>query len=79
MHVDVAQGLGIRTGTTGATTTNLPLKAIDISQDPENSDVGSANTNVLVVTGLISLCSVAFNRWSSRNITNHLGSIKCCA
>ena len=35
--------------TTGATTTNLPLKAIDISQDPENSDVGSANTNVLVV------------------------------
>jgi hypothetical protein len=35
--------------TTGATTTTLPLKAIDISQDPENSDVGSANTNVLVV------------------------------
>lgn len=35
--------------TTGATTTNLPLKAIDISQDPENSDVASANTNVLVV------------------------------
>ena len=35
--------------TTGATTTSLPLKAIDISQDPENSDVGSANTNVLVV------------------------------
>ena len=35
--------------TTGATTTNLPLKAIDISQDPENSDVGTANTNVLVV------------------------------
>ena len=35
--------------TTGATTTNLPLKAIDIGQDPENSDVGSANTNVLVV------------------------------
>ena len=35
--------------TTGATSTNLPLKAIDISQDPENSDVGSANTNVLVV------------------------------
>ena len=35
--------------TTGATTTNLPLKAIDISQDPENSDGGSANTNVLVV------------------------------
>jgi hypothetical protein len=35
--------------TTGATTTTLPLKAIDISQDPENSDVASANTNVLVV------------------------------
>ena len=35
--------------TTGATTTSLPLKAIDISQDPENSDVASANTNVLVV------------------------------
>ena len=35
--------------TTGATSTNLPLKAIDISQDPDNSDVASANTNVLVV------------------------------
>ena len=35
--------------TTGATTTTLPLKAIDISQDPDNSDVASANTNVLVV------------------------------
>jgi len=35
--------------TTGATTTTLPLKAIDISQDPDNSDVGNANTNVLVV------------------------------
>ena len=35
--------------TTGATNTNLPIKAIDISQDPNNSDVGSANTNVLVV------------------------------
>jgi hypothetical protein len=34
--------------TTGATTATLPLKAIEISQDPENSDVGSANTNVLV-------------------------------
>ena len=33
---------------TGATTATLPLKAIDISQDPENSDVSSANTNVLV-------------------------------
>jgi len=35
--------------TTGATTTSLPLKAIDISGDPENSDVATANTNVLVV------------------------------
>jgi len=35
--------------TTGATATSLPLKAIDISQDPDNSDVASANTNVLVV------------------------------
>ena len=35
--------------TTGATTAALALKAIDISTDPENSDVGSANTNVVVV------------------------------
>ena len=35
--------------TTGATTATLPLKAIDISQDPLNSDVSSANTNVLCV------------------------------
>ena len=35
--------------TTGATTATLPLKAIDISQDPDNSDVASANTNVLCV------------------------------
>ena len=35
--------------TTGATTATLPIKAIDISQDPENSDVGSVATNVLVV------------------------------
>ena len=34
---------------TGAATTTLPLKAIDISQDPENSDTSSANTNVMVV------------------------------
>ena len=33
---------------TGAVTATLPLKAIDISQDPENSDVGAANTNVVV-------------------------------
>ena len=35
--------------TSGATSTTLPLKAIDISQDPDNSDVGNANTNVMVV------------------------------
>ena len=34
--------------TTGAVTATLPLKAIDISQDPENSDVSAANTNVIV-------------------------------
>ena len=35
--------------TTGATATTLPIKAIDISQDPNNDDVASANTNLLVV------------------------------
>jgi|TARA_R100000654_G_scaffold17176_1_gene35975 hypothetical protein len=35
--------------TTGATTATLPLKVIDISEDPSNSDVASANTNVLCV------------------------------
>tara|TARA_B100000780_G_C21049623_1_gene421459 strand:+ start:101 stop:688 length:588 start_codon:yes stop_codon:yes gene_type:complete len=35
--------------TTGATTATLPLKALDISQNPDNSDVASANTNVLCV------------------------------
>ena len=35
--------------TTGNTTVTLPLKALDISQDPNNSDVASANTNVLCV------------------------------
>ena len=34
---------------TGATTTSLPLKVLDISQDPDNSDVGSTDTNVLCV------------------------------
>ena len=34
---------------TGATTATLPLKAIDISQDPENSDTSSVGTNVIVV------------------------------
>ena len=34
---------------TGATGTSLPIKAIDISEDPENNDISSANTNVLVV------------------------------
>ncbi len=31
--------------TTGATTATLPMRALDISQDPENDDVSSANTN----------------------------------
>jgi len=35
--------------TDGGTATTLPLKVIDISQDPENSDVASAHTNVLCV------------------------------
>jgi len=35
--------------TDGGTATTFPLKAIDISQDPSNSDVGAAHTNVLVV------------------------------
>ncbi len=35
--------------TTGATNTTLSIKAIDISEDPNNSDTGAANTNVLVV------------------------------
>ena len=34
---------------TGATTATLPLKALDISQDPDNSDVSTTNTNVYVV------------------------------
>ena len=33
----------------GGTATTLSLKAIDISGDPENSDVSTAHTNVLVV------------------------------
>ena len=33
----------------GATTATLSLKAIDISQDPENNDVSSDATNVYVV------------------------------
>ena len=32
-----------------ATTVTLKPNAIDISGDPENSDVATANTNVLVV------------------------------
>ncbi len=32
----------------GATGTSLSIKAIDISEDPENDDVSSANTNVYV-------------------------------
>jgi hypothetical protein len=34
---------------TGAATATLPLKVLDISQDPDNSDVGSTDTNVLCV------------------------------
>jgi hypothetical protein len=34
--------------TDGGTATSLALKAIDISEDPENSDVSAAHTNVLV-------------------------------
>jgi hypothetical protein len=34
---------------TGNTTATLPLKALDISQDPDNDDVSSSNTNVLCV------------------------------
>ena len=33
----------------GGTGTTLSVKAIDISEDPENDDVASANTNVYVV------------------------------
>jgi hypothetical protein len=35
--------------TDGGTATTLSLKVIDISEDPENSDVSSANTNVYCV------------------------------
>ena len=35
--------------TTGATTAGLPLKAIDVSRNPDNDDVSSDATNVLVV------------------------------
>jgi|TARA_R110000824_G_scaffold39199_2_gene118793 hypothetical protein len=35
--------------TDGGTATTLSIKAIDISEDPENSDVSAANTNVYVV------------------------------
>ena len=34
---------------TGNTTATLPLKALDISQDPDNDDVSSSNTDVLCV------------------------------
>jgi len=34
--------------TDGGTGTSLSVKAIDISEDPANSDVGAAHTNVLV-------------------------------
>ena len=38
----------LEVGTSDSTVATLPLKAIDISQDPENSDASSANTNVIV-------------------------------
>jgi hypothetical protein len=38
----------LEVGTADSTVATLPLKAIDISQDPENSDVSSANANVIV-------------------------------
>ena len=38
----------LEVGTADSTVATLPLKAIDISQDPENSDASSANTNVIV-------------------------------
>ena len=38
----------LEVGTSDSTVATLPLKAIDISQDPENSDTSSANTNVIV-------------------------------
>jgi len=37
--------------TDGGTATTLPLKVIDISEDPENNDVATAHTNVLCVIG----------------------------
>ena len=40
--------LELEVGTADSTVATLPLKAIDISQDPENSDTSSANTNVIV-------------------------------
>ena len=33
---------------TGDTTNTLPLRAIDISQDPDNSDTATSNANILV-------------------------------
>ena len=38
----------LEVGTSDSTVATLPLKAIDISQDPENSDTSTANTNVIV-------------------------------
>ena len=38
----------VEVGTSDSTVATLPLKAIDISQDPENSDTSTANTNVIV-------------------------------
>jgi hypothetical protein len=33
---------------TGDTTNTLPIQAIDISQDPDNSDTSTSNANILV-------------------------------
>ena len=48
---DTASGtsrIELEVGTADSTVATLPLKAIDISQDPENSDTSTANTNVIV-------------------------------
>jgi hypothetical protein len=40
---------GVELGVSTGNTTDITLKALDISEDPRNSDVSSANTNVRVV------------------------------
>ena len=46
--VSGASRIELEVGTADSTVATLPLKAIDISQDPENSDTSTANTNVIV-------------------------------